>query len=73
MVNILMELYMSAGEFETAVNLLNNNKLPIFKANQELPLDILVNTGICLAYLNKLQEAKVGRKLSEWDDSVEIL
>lgn len=57
--NILLELYMSTGEFEAGLGMMN--KLTVSQKEEDLPLDIIVNYGICFAYLGKLREAKVGR------------
>ena len=54
LINILIELYMSCGEFDKAVPILD-----YFSPSEDIPIDITVNIGICELYSGKTAAAEI--------------
>jgi tetratricopeptide (TPR) repeat protein len=52
LINMLIDLYMASTDYEKALTLLDTS-------NGDLPIDILVNLGICELYLGKNAQALV--------------
>lgn len=56
LINMLSELYLELGEFEKAITLITSTKAGL-KEGESLPLELVVNYGICKAYLGDMNEA----------------
>ncbi|KAH3743287.1 general transcription factor 3C polypeptide 3 [Pelomyxa schiedti] len=54
MLNMLSELYMAQGEYEKAYNMIHQRYI---KVGAELPIQLLVNLGLCKIYMGSITEA----------------
>ncbi len=56
LLNILVELYMGIGEFDSAILLINKINLT---STESLPMEFVVNMGICEIYIGNATMAEV--------------
>lgn len=56
LINMLSELYLELGEFEKTITLITTTKAGL-REGEALPLELVVNYGICKAYLGDMNEA----------------
>ena len=56
LINMLSELYLELGDFEKTITLITTTKAGL-REGETLPLELVVNYGICKAYLGDMNEA----------------